>query len=119
MKDADEEEEEEDEVSSELDPEGSLIFTHIIRSLIQAWWCKEFSDSEEDAEEDISASALANSDHNSQLMVGYKGDRSYVVRGDKIGVFDHSADHEAKYISTMAKISTLKGKSFKPKNVSW
>jgi hypothetical protein len=36
MKDADEEEEEEDEVSSELDPEGSLIFTHIIRSLIQA-----------------------------------------------------------------------------------
>jgi len=51
-------------------------------------------------------------------MVGYKGDRSYVVRGDKIGVFDHSVDHEVKYFSTMANIATLKGKSFKPKNVS-
>ncbi len=35
MKDVDEEEDEEDEVSSELDPEGSLIFIHNIGSLIQ------------------------------------------------------------------------------------
>lgn len=82
------------------------------------WWRKESSESEEDAEEDISASALSKSDHNSQLMVGYKGDRSYVVRGNKIGVFDHSADHEVKYFKSVANIA-VKGKSFKPKNVSW
>lgn len=50
-------------------------------------------------------------------MVGYKGDRSYVVRGNKIGVFDHSADHEVKYFKSVANIA-VKGKSFKPKNVS-
>ena len=29
---------------------------------------------------------------NSELAVGYKSDRSFVVRGDKIGVFKHTAD---------------------------
>ena len=29
---------------------------------------------------------------NSALAVGYKSDRSFVVRGDKIGVFKHTAD---------------------------
>ncbi|KAK2466258.1 hypothetical protein APHAL10511_001900 [Amanita phalloides] len=97
MKDVDEDEEDEDEVLSELDVEDS-------------------SESEEEAEEDISTSVFAKSDRNSQLMVGYKGDRSYVVRGDNIGVFDHSVDG-VKYYATISKLSTPKGQSFKPKNV--
>jgi hypothetical protein len=50
-------------------------------------------------------------------MVGYKGDRSYVVRGDNIGVFNHLAN-EVKYHATISRIATPGGKSFKPTNVS-
>ncbi|KAM6495830.1 VID27 cytoplasmic domain containing protein [Amanita muscaria] len=95
MKDVDEDEEDEEEVLSELDPEET-----------------EESEDEEDA-----APLLASSDHNSQLMVGYKGDRSYVVRGNNIGVFNHSVDNGVKYYATISKISTPQGTSFKPQNV--
>ncbi|KAF8621633.1 hypothetical protein AX15_007651 [Amanita polypyramis BW_CC] len=98
MKDVNIDEEDEEEVLSELDPDES-------------------SESEEEAEEEVTESALAKSDHNSQLMVGYKGDRSYVVRGSNIGVFDHSVDGTVKYYATISKISTPQGKVFKPKHV--
>jgi VID27 C-terminal WD40-like domain len=60
---------------------------------------------------------LAQGDRNSQLTVGYKGDRSYVVRGNNIGVFSHSAGSNVKYYATISNIATPKGKEFKPKNV--
>ena len=53
---------------------------------------------------------------NSQLNVGYKGDRSYVLRGDKIGVFRHKPD-EVEYVASIANITDMKGKKFDPKNV--
>ena len=53
---------------------------------------------------------------NSQLTVGYKGDRSYVVRGDKIGVFRHKPD-DVEYVASIANITDMKGKKFDPKNV--
>ncbi|KAG5649004.1 hypothetical protein DXG03_000353 [Asterophora parasitica] len=52
-----------------------------------------------------------------RLTVGYKGDRSYVVRGNNIGVFSHSAGSDVKYYATISNISTTKGKQFKPKHV--
>ena len=58
-----------------------------------------------------------NGDRNSQLMVGYKGDRSYVVRGNNIGVFGHQRGSNVKYYATISNLATPKGKSFKPKNV--
>lgn len=60
---------------------------------------------------------LVQGDRNSQLTVGYKGDRSYVVRGNNIGVFNHSPGSNVKYYATISKIATPKGKEFKPKNV--
>jgi hypothetical protein len=63
--------------------------------------------------------ALANGERNSQLTVGYKGDRSYVVRGNNIGVFNHDSDNQVKYYATISKITTPKGKEFKPKQVSY
>jgi hypothetical protein len=54
-------------------------------------------------------------DRNSQLTVGYKGDRSYVVRGSNIGDFRHSNDDKVKYYATISKVSTTKGKEFRPK----
>jgi len=97
MRDVEDEEEEEEEVVSELDPD------------------EEASD-EEDEEEEM-PQGPPRGDHNSQLTVGYKGDRSYVVRGNNIGVFNHSVGSNVKYYATISKIATPKGKEFKPKNV--
>ncbi|KAI5302294.1 hypothetical protein KEM56_000826 [Ascosphaera pollenicola] len=54
---------------------------------------------------------------NSQLAVGYKHDRSFVVRGSKIGVFKHTPNNNLEFSTTINKIETPKGKSFNPKKV--
>lgn len=54
---------------------------------------------------------------NSQLAVGYKFDRSFVVRGDKIGVFRHTDDNRLEFDTTISKIATPKGKGFRPGKV--
>ncbi|WFD30755.1 tRNA (guanine(9)-N(1))-methyltransferase [Malassezia sp. CBS 17886] len=56
----------------------------------------------------------AGGDVNSQLAVGYKFDRSFVVRGDKIGVFRHTDDNRLEYATTINRISTPKGRTFAP-----
>lgn len=59
-------------------------------------------------------------DRNSQLTVGYKGDRSYVLRGNHIGVFRHNNQDRKepiKYYATISKLRTTKGKEFKPNHV--
>ncbi|KAF9962255.1 hypothetical protein BGZ72_008390 [Mortierella alpina] len=53
---------------------------------------------------------------NSQLAVGYK-DRSFVVRGNKIGVFKHN-DHDGLDFSTTIKnVSNSKGREINPSRV--
>ncbi|CUS06930.1 unnamed protein product [Tuber aestivum] len=54
---------------------------------------------------------------NSQLAVGYKHDRSFVVRGSKIGVFKHTANNELEFQTNISKVQTPKGKLFEPKKV--
>ena len=76
----------------------------------------EQSEEEED-EEDASSVPKLSGERNSMLTVGYKGDRSYVVRGNNIGVFSHTGDNKVKYYATISKISTTKGKEFKPREV--
>ncbi|KAI0284219.1 VID27 cytoplasmic protein [Russula aff. rugulosa BPL654] len=79
----------------------------------------ELGDEDEDEEEERLGSSLPSGPkeaRNSQLTVGYKGDRSYVVRGDKIGVFRHKQD-EVEYVASIANITDMKGKKFDPKNV--
>jgi hypothetical protein len=50
------------------------------------------------------------------LAVGYKHQRSYVIRGDRIGVFKH--DHDAlEYSTTIDSIATPSGKRFAPSKV--
>jgi hypothetical protein len=70
-----------------------------------------------DEDDDDLAPPLVPGERNSQLAVGYKGDRSYVVRGNNIGVFNHAAGNQVKYYATISKIATTKGKEFKPKEV--
>ena len=71
-----------------------------------------------DEEDDGLPDELAKGGKNSQLAVGFKGDRSYVVRGNNIGVFQHSRDQDrVKYYATIGNITSPKGKKFNPKKV--
>ncbi|OQO11327.1 hypothetical protein B0A48_05583 [Cryoendolithus antarcticus] len=54
---------------------------------------------------------------NSQLAVGAKVDRSFVVRGDKIGVFKHTDDDRLEFSTSISKVQDMKGKKFAPKKV--
>ncbi len=48
------------------------------------------------------------------LAVGYKFDRSFVARGDKIGVFRHTDDNKLEFDTTINNVGTPSGKGFKP-----
>ncbi|KAI6134915.1 VID27 cytoplasmic protein-domain-containing protein [Pisolithus croceorrhizus] len=97
MRDAQNEDEDEEEVVSELDPDEEP--------------------SEDEEEEEGNASPQLQGERNSQLTIGYKGDRSYVVRGNNIGVFSHAGRNQVKYYATISKVSTPKGREFKPREV--
>jgi hypothetical protein len=75
----------------------------------------EHYDSDE-SEDDI---ALKDEDGNvnSQLAVGYKHDRSFVVRGSKIGVFKHTPNNHLEFSTNISKVETPNGKLFSPKKV--
>lgn len=100
MEDVPEEEEEEDE-------EEEYESTNDQRS--------EHYDSDE-SEDDVDNGPKDGAE-NSQLAVGYKHDRSFVVRGDKIGVFKHTSDNQLQFSTTISNIKTPKGKAFNPNKV--
>jgi hypothetical protein len=54
---------------------------------------------------------------NSQLAVGHAHERSFVVRGSKIGVFKHTPNHTLEFSTNISKVETPKGKLFSPKKV--
>jgi hypothetical protein len=83
----------------------------------------EFSDEQDqilDPEEEDETRFPDDGDHeeNSQLAVGYKTDRSFVIRGNQIGVFKHIPNNQLQFSTTINKVQTPKGKAFRPKKVS-
>lgn len=79
----------------------------------------EFSqkeDFDEDEEHDTKEEFSGNG-KNSQLAVGTLNDRSYVVRGDKIGVFKQTDENDLEFSTTINDISDSKGNLFAPKKV--
>ncbi|KAK1810929.1 Vacuolar import and degradation protein 27 [Friedmanniomyces endolithicus] len=76
---------------------------------------EEYDEDEDEDEVDLGRDEDGNV--NSQLAVGAKGDRSFVVRGDKIGVFKHTADNQLQFNTSINKISTPGGKLFAPKKI--
>ena len=54
---------------------------------------------------------------NSQLAVGYKHDRSFVVRGSQIGVFKHTPNNNLEFSTNIAKVQMPNGKLFSPTKV--
>jgi hypothetical protein len=51
---------------------------------------------------------------NSLLAVGYKHNRSFVVRGNKIGVFKHTDEDDLEFATTINNIGTKDGEFFSP-----
>lgn len=94
---------------------------HSSRGLTSIFPAVDSEEEEEEGqseEEDELPERFANGDKNSQLAVGFKGDRSYVVRGNNIGVFRHSEHQDrVKYCATIGNIANTKGKKFNPKKV--
>lgn len=58
-----------------------------------------------------------NGNANSQLAVGTKYDRSFVIRGSKIGVFKHLPNKHLEFTTNISKIETPKGQLFSPRKV--
>lgn len=54
---------------------------------------------------------------NSQLAVGAKNDRTFVVRENRLGVFKQTADNELEFQTTIDNISNTNGKSFIPQKL--
>jgi len=51
---------------------------------------------------------------NDDLSVGMASNRTFVIRGSKIGVFRHNRDDELEYMTKIPAITDLHGKSFTP-----
>ena len=71
----------------------------------------------EDGVEGILVPRTSNDECNSQLTIGYKNDKTFVVRGDKLGIFGRTDDNKVKYLATIRDLKYKGKKSFKPKKV--
>ena len=101
LEDADNENQEEDvEEAEEVDDDGQR---------------SEHYDSDESEDDVVTRDDDGNV--NSQLAVGYKHDRSFVVRGSKIGVFKHTPDNNLEFSTNISKVEMPNGKLFSPKKV--
>ncbi|KAF9164314.1 hypothetical protein DFQ26_001597 [Actinomortierella ambigua] len=82
---------------------------------------REKSDDEEDDEEEeeeeedhrVSFGAGNDKSKNSHLQVGYK-DRSFVLRGNKIGIFKHGDGDNLEFDSTISRVANKAGREINP-----
>lgn len=100
MEDAEHEEEREEEEDQEVEDDRAQ---------------SEHYDTDED--EDDQAFQPKDSEVNKQIAVGYKHDRSFVVRGSKIGVFKHTPNNHLEFSTNISRVETPKGELFSPKKV--
>ena len=84
---------------------------------------EEYEEEEDEDEKKIiyeSAAAMPgqgnDGEQNSLLAVGYRNDRSFVVRGSKIGVFRHGHNN-LEFTTAINNIANLEGKVFSPHKV--
>eukprot|EP00158_Paraphelidium_tribonemae_P005597 Partr_v1_DN27422_c0_g1_i2_m71816 putative vacuolar import and degradation protein len=75
-----------------------------------------FSDEDRAANSLASMPEQSNEGKNSLLAVGYKNQRSFVVRGNRIGVFSHDHD-DIRHSATINSIKTPSGNLFSPAKV--
>jgi len=95
------EEEEEDEDEEEEETSGKIIKN------------ETQSDDEDEEEQPPQDDGLTNE----ELAMAYKYDRSFVVRGNKIGVFKHTDNEKLKYVTTIDNIQGKDKNLFVPENL--
>lgn len=113
LNDVVEESEEEEEVANELGLGSDDEVNHSLR----------YEEESEEEEEEIDPNQSRQmpgerGDVNSHLAVGYNKDRSFVVRGERIGVFKHTEDDKLEFETTIEGVKGKGGKKFKPSKVS-
>jgi hypothetical protein len=78
---------------------------------------EEVEEEDDEEEEDEDEQAPKDGEQNKMIAVGYKHDRSFVVRGSKIGVFKHTPNNHLEFSTNISRVETPKGKLFSPKKV--
>ncbi|RIB17130.1 VID27 cytoplasmic protein [Gigaspora rosea] len=71
-------------------------------------------DDDDDSDDDIDTKGVEGDSVNTQLIVGYKHDRSFVLKGNKIGVFKHTDDDRIELTTNIGELKKLGGKKFDP-----
>lgn len=108
---------EEEEDDEEEDGEEDVASESCIR---QDRGKDEKQDREDEDDDDAYGKAQLQEDRhakNSSLIVGLQHDRSFVVRGNKIGVFKHSDQDGLKFSAAINNIRTLDDKTFSPRKL--
>ncbi|CAB4445737.1 unnamed protein product [Rhizophagus irregularis] len=75
---------------------------------------EETGSSDEDDDNDIINTESKGDNVNTQLSVGQKLDRSFILKGNKIGVFKHTDDDKIEFTNNIDNISKPQGKKFNP-----
>jgi hypothetical protein len=78
----------------------------------------ESEEEEEDSAPTPVRGATNDGEMNSQLAVGYKHDRSFVIRGSKIGVFRHDEYNQLEHMATINSAKKKGGILFSPNKVA-
>ncbi|PKC13768.1 VID27-domain-containing protein [Rhizophagus irregularis] len=84
------------------------VFISILQNKI------ETGSSDEDDDNDIINTESKGDNVNTQLSVGQKLDRSFILKGNKIGVFKHTDDDKIEFTNNIDNISKPQGKKFNP-----
>jgi hypothetical protein len=72
----------------------------------------------DDSDEESHADHFSDgTEKNKHLQVSYKNNRSFIVRGNKVGVFKHTDDNKLEFYTTINNITDLQGKSLNPNQV--
>jgi hypothetical protein len=75
-------------------------------------------DGEYDADEEFDADQkFVGQGKNSLLAVGTSSDRSFVVRGNRIGVFKQTAHNDLEFSTTIDRVATTSGREFSPEKI--
>ncbi|KAG2174822.1 hypothetical protein INT43_005884 [Umbelopsis isabellina] len=74
-----------------------------------------FPDNGADSDNESHASQFTDgSEKNKYLQVSYKNPRSFVIRGNKIGVFKHTDDNKLEFSTTINNVTDLQGNAINP-----
>eukprot|EP01119_Soliformovum_irregulare_P020174 TRINITY_DN64_c1_g1_i2.p1 TRINITY_DN64_c1_g1~~TRINITY_DN64_c1_g1_i2.p1 ORF type:complete len:598 (-),score=213.06 TRINITY_DN64_c1_g1_i2:151-1944(-) len=78
---------------------------------------EEEEEEEDEVDDDDEEEEGEDGQENTGLAVGLANDRSYVVRGSKIGVFKATPRNRLKYCTSINSVKSLKGDIFSPRKI--